>query len=90
MSIDQDTPLFLEDSQAFIFNCPHCQQVIYVANTEINCKIFRHGIYKHDYRQINPHETKERCEQLIKEDLIYGCGKPFYFDGTTAKVCDYI
>jgi amino acid transporter len=28
-------------------------------------------------KQINPHSPKELCEYYIKNDLIYGCGKPF-------------
>ena len=35
------------------------------------------GIYKNNFSQINPHMKKELCEQLIKNNLIYGCGKPF-------------
>jgi len=76
----------------FTVQCPHCK--LYVMIQEINCSIFRHGVYKDSKQQINPHENKENCDRYIKEDLIIGCGKPFrlvlknneYF----AIECDYI
>ena len=55
--------------------CPHCQ--CHVIIEQINCCIFRHGIYKNNFNQINPHLSKSECEYLIKNELIYGCGKPF-------------
>jgi len=27
--------------------------------------------------QINPHSTKEECEHYVRNNMIYGCGKPF-------------
>jgi DNA-directed RNA polymerase subunit RPC12/RpoP len=58
-----------------IINCPHCDSKILI--NKINCKIFRHGVYKDTFKQINPHLNKAKCDKLIKNDLIYGCGKPF-------------
>ena len=26
---------------------------------------------------MNPHETKEICDKLLANDMIYGCGLPF-------------
>lgn len=78
--------------------CPHCNQIVFLPKKEFNCKIYRHGVYKSNYKQIDPHLNKEECDRLKKEDLIYGCGKPFkliiekqknkniYF----IKKCDYI
>jgi hypothetical protein len=57
--------------------CPHCELNILVMENEIACAIFRHGTYKQNFNQINPHEKKEICEKLVEEDLIHGCGKPF-------------
>jgi hypothetical protein len=28
-------------------------------------------------QQINPHASKDECENLVKSNNIYGCGKPF-------------
>lgn len=71
-----------------IIECPHCHLLVSII--EINCKIFRHGIYKNNGLQMNPHASKEECDKLISQDLIYGCGKPFYYDGNEVKKCDYI
>jgi hypothetical protein len=76
-----------------IVQCPHCIQIIEIV--EVNCKIFRCGIYRDTYLQIPPHLPKSRCDFLSNNDKIYGCGKPFMIvlqsdDTYTSKVCDYI
>lgn len=75
-------------------NCPHCQQSILIMLNEINCAIFRHGVYKANFQQINPHENKEICDDLFNKKLIYGCGKPFRLDKQDGKYvvsdCGYI
>lgn len=77
-----------------IVNCPHCKEPILVYLKEINCHIFRHGIYKNTHKQIDPHLDKEKCDFLYKNNLIYGCGKPFKIvkqnDIYFAEICDYI
>ena len=72
---------------SFIF-CPNCGVSIEVL--EINCRIFRCGVLKTTMEPIPPHSSKEDCERFIKEDLIYGCGKPFYFDGTNTTTYNYL
>jgi len=80
-------------NNSFIIICPHCNDNILIYEKEINCKIFRHGVYKHNNKQINPHASKVLCDELIKYNLIYGCGKPFSLvkvnDNYIAHVCDY-
>jgi hypothetical protein len=76
-----------------IITCPNCDNIIIIR--ELNCCIFRHGIYKKTNEQIDPHLSKEKCDILIKNDLIYGCGKPFEIiiqDDETwiVKKCYYI
>ena len=58
----------------------------------MNCRIFRHGIYKHNGKQMNPHLPKADCDRLYNEGKIHGCGKPFQIPkgSTEAVVCDYI
>ncbi len=76
-----------------IIICPHCEDNILIMEKEINCAIFRHGVYKKTLKQINPHEKKEECDRLVNENLIYGCGKPFKLikeEEYKAIVCDYI
>tara|TARA_B100000963_G_scaffold627_1_gene505 strand:- start:636 stop:881 length:246 start_codon:yes stop_codon:yes gene_type:complete len=75
-------------------NCPHCKQVIEVLKSQFNCKIFRHGVFKDTYTQIDPHLPKVQCDKLVAENKIYGCGKPFrlVIEGNKFKteICDYI
>lgn len=77
----------------FIFECPHCQQEIIVQKNQLNCKIFRHATYKHNYEQVNPHLCKSECDRLVREDIIYGCCKPFEIVNKNNKlyvtVCEY-
>ena len=75
-----------------IIICPHCNY--YIIIEKINCGIFRHGIYKNNGKQIKPHSSKEICDELVKNNLIYGCGKPFQIleinNTFEIKICDYI
>jgi hypothetical protein len=72
--------------------CPHCNENVLIE--KLNCKIFRHGILKTTNIQMDPHSSKELCENLIENNLIYGCGKPFKIiqknNDFIAIVCDYI
>ena len=79
-----------------IFNivcCPHCDQSCEIL--ELNCRIFRCGIYKNTMQQMDPHASKPKCDALAATGQIYGCGKPFRVvaDASGALVvvkCDYI
>ena len=76
----------------FFITCPHCNQTIEVL--QINCRIFRCGILKSNYTQINPHLSKVECDKLVNDDLIFGCGKPFELINEIGKwkpvPCEYI
>ena len=75
-----------------ILNCPHCNHSLQIYKQEINCGIFRHGIYK-DGRQLDPHANKEVCDKFLMDGDNYGCGKPFriFIDGDfKIEPCDYI
>ena len=75
-----------------IIICPHCNE--YVIIEKLNCCIFRHGIYKKNLKQINPHLSKNVCDSYIINNQIYGCGKPFRIimidNEYKAEICDYI
>jgi hypothetical protein len=75
-------------------NCPHCKQLIEISKSQFNCKIFRHGVFKDTYTQIDPHLSKVLCDKLIEENKILGCGKPFRLVVNTnnynAEICEYI
>jgi hypothetical protein len=81
-----------------ILECPHCNGTIIVLEKQLNCKIFRHGIFKQNGEQIDPHLKKEECERLLRDKKIWGCGKPFkVFESIKnqqkiykAEPCDYI
>ena len=84
----------IEDNNLYRFACPHCDQQIEVQKNQLNCKIFRCGILKNNFKQIGPHTKKAECDRLKENDLIFGCGKPFKFvttNGTNSiEVCGYI
>lgn len=75
-----------------VVQCPHCQE--YLEIEEINCGIFRHGVYKTSGEQLYPHLDQRSCEQLVASDQIYGCGKPFqvvFAEGAyIVSICGYI
>jgi DNA-directed RNA polymerase subunit RPC12/RpoP len=72
-------------------SCPHCNGAIIIYPNELNCRIFRHGVYLANNEPIPPHAPKEECDRLASEGLIYGCGKPFMIQqDMTAVACDYI
>ena len=84
-----------------VVECPHCQLMMFMYKSEINCQIFRHGVKKElngqcqiesPFSQLPPHETKENCDKSV--DIIYGCGKPFKIEKTNdaynAVKCDYV
>lgn len=73
-----------------LVNCPHCQDAIFIFKSEINCAIFRHGVLKDTFQQINPHASEDECNYLYNNKMILGCGKPFRIINNIAVVCDYI
>ena len=78
--------------EELILICPHCSE--YMIIKKINCAIFRHGVLKKNGKQIDPHSSKELCEYYIRENKIYGCGKPFRIvindNKFLTEICDYI
>ena len=77
-----------------ILRCPHCKNYIYIHKNDLNCHIFRHGIYKESLKQIDPHMKKAECDYLYENNLIYGCGKPFKIIKLNSEyaieICEYI
>jgi len=75
-----------------IIICPHCKDPVIIQ--KINCGIFRHGSYIKTGKQLNPHLFQSTCEYLFKNNMIYGCGKPFKIvqknDILIAIECEYI
>ena len=81
-------------SSIVFLNCPHCNDLIEIHLEEANCKIYRHAVYKDTYVQIDPHMKKENIDQLLLQNAIVGCGKPFQLiiHGNECRLieCDYI
>ena len=75
-----------------IIICPHCSIPIIIE--ELNCRIFRHGVFIKTNEQIPPHASKLECDYYINNNLIFGCGKPFKIINLNNKlipeICDYI
>lgn len=69
-------------------SCPHCGGLVIIQ--AVNCAIFRHGVYKHNNKQIPPHLPKIECDKLVEENAVWGCGKPFKYANKSAIKCDYI
>jgi len=73
--------------------CPNCDEFVIVQ--ELNCCIFRHAINISTGEQIDPHSSRETCEEFVKNGAIFGCGKPFKItvleNGSwQVEKCDYI
>lgn len=78
-----------------LFECPHCDEIVMVNESELNCRIFRHGVFKSNFQQIPPHEAKIFCDKYVIEGLVYGCAKPFRIitnqnNEYQIEICDYI
>jgi hypothetical protein len=72
--------------------CPHCKGIVEIYKEDINCAIFRHGIYKSTGLQLNPHASKEECDTAFLNKTIEGCGKPFRLnkEKQVLEICEYI
>jgi hypothetical protein len=89
-----DNSVILENDY-YVFKCPHCEQYTQVHKNEINCRVFRHAVYKTNMIPINPHAPKEQCDNLLASDQIYGCAKPFILNKDSngnyiVDLCEYI
>ena len=84
----------IEQDDYLVFPCPHCLDLIMVMKKEMNCRIFRHAIYKDGFGQVNPHLNQSLCQSLTINKMVYGCTKPFQLlhnnDNYEVVKCDYI
>ena len=84
-------------SKDYVFTCLHCKDTFVIHITDFNCKILRHGAYKHNLQPINPHASKEECDALVASGEIYGCARPLLitknadvYIGYNVVICNYI
>jgi hypothetical protein len=80
----------LVDDKYYLTYCPWCNIYTKIKKKRLNCTIFRCGAMKSDGQPIPPHLPKDQCDKLVEDNLIYGCSKPFKFDGNTIETCGYI
>jgi len=80
--------IYIFTNNMYFIMCPHCN--IGIEIVELNCMIFRCGIYKHNFTQIHPHMPEAECLELVGRDAIYGCGKPFKLVNMVPTPCEYI
>ncbi len=75
------------------FPCPHCGVQVSVLNSEINCGIFRHAVFK-NLKPVDPHASRKFLEELQRKNEVIGCCNPFrlsIIDGVViVEKCDYI
>ena len=86
---------FTQNTETLYVDCPHCNASIEVRPNELNCTIFRHGVFMDTLEQLDPHATKEFCDSVVARKMIYGCGNPFRIIENSNGVfiaikCDYI
>jgi hypothetical protein len=76
----------------FVVICPSCNMPVLIE--DINCRIFRHAIFKGTGEQMPPHASKIECDEAVEKGWVYGCAKPFLLelqgDIWVAVSCDYI
>ena len=93
-STNQESKIDINEStEELIVSCPHCSKPILIE--KLNCCIFRHGILIKTGKQIDPHASKEECDNLYNNNEIWGCGKPFKIIKSKngeyiSEICDYI
>ena len=82
------------NEEYYTLKCPSCDDLVLIHKNELNCRIFRHAVYKHDMQPIPPHLSKPECDTLVSSGTIYGCAKPFRVEGDgeeiNAVLCDYV
>ena len=72
-----------------IIASPNCAIPVFIES--INCGIYRCGIFRSNGEPIPPHASQSECNHYIINNLIYGCGSPFKYDGVSQPIiCDYI
>jgi hypothetical protein len=66
--------------------CPYCH--IDIEILEVNCGIFRCGIFKDTGEQLPSHLSEEGCE--LAKPFVWGCTRPFMLMQGTPIPCGYL
>ena len=62
------------DTKVFTYSCPHCEGIIITEYNQLNCKIFRHGVFIDTLKQIGCHANKIECDKIEKTILFMDVG----------------
>ena len=62
-----------------IVTCPWCSEFVLIE--DIGCGIFSHSVMKDTMKQLNSLTSKEQCDYLKYNDLIFGCAGQFRIIG---------
>ena len=76
----------------YTFKCPHCKILTQIFVHEIACNMFRHASQSTNWNSnIGPHTSKAIIDQLLVQNRLVGCGKPFRFmpDRAFVEPCEY-
>jgi hypothetical protein len=71
--------LDVKSGDDLFFTCPYedCEGYIVIAPQQVNCGVFRHAVMKTTGRAVNPHASRAKCEELLKNEKVFGCARPF-------------
>jgi hypothetical protein len=76
------------------FACPHCGGGVVVLESEVNCRIFRHGVMRDGSGGVPPHAPREQCDAMVAGDAVYGCARPFELIPVgrefVVRACEYV
>ena len=70
----------------FVIDCPYCGLPIEIIS--FNCRIYRHGYFKKNMRQLGQHIKESTVDNLLKQNnIIPPCGRQFkiHEDGRIEK-----
>jgi len=72
----------------YVVECPHCQGLILIKQSEINCGVFRHAVHQNGL-QVNAHASYQVCKEAL-DNKGMGCGGAFKFNGQDEPTaCDH-
>lgn len=85
---------YVPEDRMYVFECPHCSHLVQVSKADLNCRVFRHAVYKKNGRPINPHASEQQCKELVSSGKVHGCAGPFRIVDREARLfavaCEYV
>lgn len=72
-----------------ILKCPYCGQENVIFENDKASKFYRCGIYKYNCLQIPFDKPPYFYEELVRQNLIFGCTKIFLLQDDKAITCNF-